>query len=167
MGRYIRGNIDETMALGTLAAADVITTALGAVNGRTLLSSIKATHTLRGYTVTDNVGPISVGVCHGDYTDQEVEDWIEQTEADSWDEGNLVAKEVSGRLIRKIGTFRAPAQTLGAQVLNEGKEMRTKLNWILNDGASIRMWAYNHGTVAVGTTDPDYVMIGQANLFPK
>ncbi len=163
--RYTRGNIRDNMALGTLAAADVITTSLGNVNGRTKVSSIKAVHSMSGFTVIDNAGPIMVGVCHGDYSDQEVEDWIEQSESTSWDRGDLPAAEISGRKIRKIGTFEQVGQSLGTQVLNDGKPITTKLNWILEDGQSIRLWAYNTGTVAVGTTDPQVVTDGHANLW--
>ncbi len=163
--RYTRGNIRDNMALGTLAAADVITTSLGNVNGRTKISSIVATHSMSGFTVTDNVGPIMVGVCHGDYSDQEVEDWIEQSESSSWDRGDLPAKEISDRKIRKIGTFQQVGQSLGTQSLNDGRPVKTKLNWVLEDGQSIRLWAYNTGTVAVGTTDPQVVTDGHANLW--
>ncbi len=164
---YTRGNIRENMALGTLAAADVITTSLGDVDGRTRISTIKATWSMSGFTVTDNVGPIMVGVCHGDYSDAEVEAWIEQTEATSWQSGSLADKEISDRRIRKIGTFGQVGQSLGNQVLNDGKPITTKLNWDLVSGQSIRIWAYNTGTVAVGTTDPQVVVDGQANLWDR
>ncbi len=167
MRGYTRGNINEVMALGTLAPVDVITTVLGAVDGRTKISSIKATWSLRGFTVTDNVGPILVGVCHGDYSDAEVEAWIEQSNATSWSSGTIQDKEISGRKIRKIGTFAQVGQSLGNQVLNDGKMITTKLNWLLVSGQSIRIWAYNTGSVAIGTTNPDVVVDGHANLWDQ
>ncbi len=167
MAGYTRGNINEVMALGTLAPNDVVTTALGAVDGRTWISSIRATWSLRGWTVIDNVGPILVGLCHGDYSDAEVEAWIEQTEATSWTSGSLADKEISDRRIRKIGTFGQVGQSLGNQVLNNGRPITTKLGWKLVSGQSVRIWAYNTGSGAVATTDPDVVVDGHANLWDR
>ncbi len=166
MGRYIRGNIDQDFALGTLAAQTGIRTALAAtVKERTLLSSVVATYALQGYTVTDNVGPIVCGLSHSDYSLIEIEEWIEQTTG-AWDEGDKVAQEVSRRQIRRVGSF-DPTLSIAAVVLNDGKPVKTKLNWILNAGQTIAVWVYNQGSVSVGTTDPDMHTTGHANLWPR
>ncbi len=167
MGRYTRGNIRINFALGTLAAADLVRSNLGDVDGRTFVSSIKAVWAMSGFTVTDNVGPIIVGCAHGDYTDAEIEAWVEQTEATSWTSGTLADKEISNRRCRKIGTFGQVGQSLGTQVLNDGKPITTKLNWLLVSGQTVALWAYNTGTVAVGTTDPQIVVDGHANLWDR
>ncbi len=165
MGRYIKGNIDLDFALGVLAPQDVVVQAVqDAVNERTLVSSIVCTYTLSGYTVVDNVGPIMVGVAHSDYVDAEIEAWIEQSTG--WDEGDKIAREVAGRLIRKIGTI-PMVTSLAASPLNDGKSIKTKLNWILNQGQNLKFWAYNHGSAAISGTDPDMHVDGHANLFPK
>ncbi len=165
MGRYIRGNIDLDFALGTLAAQDVVVSAIqDTVNERSLISSIRCTYSLSGYTVTDNVGPIMVGVAHSDYSDAEIEAWIEN--ALSWDEGDRAAQEVANLKIRKIGSI-PMVTSLAASPLNDGKPIRTKLNWIVNQGQSLKFWAYNHGSVAVGTTDPDMHVDGHANVWPR
>ncbi len=164
-GRYIKGNIDLDFALGTLAPQDVlIGSTQDQVNGRTLVSSVVATYTLSGYTVTDNVGPIMMGIAHPDYADAEIEAWIEN--ATGWDEGDKISQEIAKRLIRRIGMF-TPQVSLGAETLNEGRPIKTKLNWILNQGTGLKFWVYNHGTVAVGTTDPDVHVDGHANLWPR
>ncbi len=166
MGRYIRGNIDLDFALGTLAAQTGLRTALAAtVAERTLISSVVAQYSMSGYTVLDNVGPITVGFSHSDYSLVEIEQWIEQTTG-AWSEADLVAREISNRKIRKIGTF-DPVVGLATMTLNDGKPIRTKLNWILNAGQTLAFWAYNQGAVAVGTTDPDVHMSGHANLWPR
>jgi len=166
MGRYIRGNIDADTALGTLAAQTGIRTALAAVvTERTLVSSIVCTYGLQGFTVTDNVGPVVCGVSHSDYSLVEIEQWIEQTTG-AWAEADLVAQEISKRKIRRIGTF-APPLSLATVSLNDGKPIKTKLNWILNSGQTLAFWVYNQGSVAIGGTDPDFHATGHANLWPR
>ncbi len=165
MGCYIRGNIDETVDLGTLAAKTAILASLSVVNERTLISSIVAYWSLADFTNAIGDGPIMVGVAHSDYTLAEVEEYLEATGL--WTEGDMKAKEVSSRKIRRIGLFQSSvADSFGIAVLNDGKPIKTKLNWILNQGQSIKVWAYNAGDSALATTDPDLVMNGHANLFP-
>ncbi len=168
MGRYLRGNVDEELSLGTLASKDVVGAVFDeTVNERTLVSSIDAMWTMENFTSADGVGPIVVGVAHGDYTDAEVEEYLE--DAGQWNEGNLVAsREVAKRLIRQIGVFpAAPGGGVGSAVLNEGKPIKTKLNWILLQGQSIRLWAFNTGTGPIATTVPVVRANGHVNLFPK
>ncbi len=165
MGRYIRGNIDLDFALGTLAPQDVVVQATqDTVNGRTLVSSVVATYTLQGYTVTDNVGPLQMGVAHPDYSDAEIEEWIELVTG--WDEGDLISREKANRKIRRLGTFNPPL-SIAAESLNAGRPIKTRLNWILNQGTGLKFWTYNAGTVAIGTTDPDVHVSGHANLWPR
>ncbi len=87
MGKYIRGNIAENMALGTLAANTLISGTTDTVNERTLISSVVASYSLSGFTAGDNIGPVLVGLAHGDYSDAEIEEWVENQT--SWDEGDL------------------------------------------------------------------------------
>ncbi len=167
MGKYIRGNVDNDFSLGTLAASTgIVSQNVSTVNERTLVSSLVATWTMSGFTVGDNIGPIEVGVAHGDYSLAEIEAVLELTTG--WNEGNLTSQELSKRKIRRIGVFEAPAGGgLGAVVLNEGKSIKTKLNWILLQGQTLQYWAYNMGTGAVATTDPNVHVRGHANLWPR
>ncbi len=166
MGRYIRGAIDEDMALGTLAAKTlVIQTFADSVTERTLVTSVMLQWSMIGKTISDNQGPIMVGVSHSDYTAAEVEAWIERQ--NSWKEADLVAREISGRKIRRVGVFPEGGASLSTQVLNDGRPVKTRLNWILNAGQSLDFWAYNNGSAALATTDPNVVVSGHANLFPK
>ncbi len=101
-----------------------------------------------------------IGLAHSDYTDAEIEEYIETT--DSWDQGNLVqGKEVRKRLIRRIGIFGSSG------VLNDGKPIHTRLNWLLRTGQTISLWAYNRGASALATTDPQVVAEGHANLWGR
>ncbi len=169
MGRYIRGNVDESLTLTTLQPRDVASIDFDeTVNERTLVSSLVAAYSLDDLTEGAGIGPIMVGVAHNDYTTAEVEEFIENT--GSWDEGDLVSQEVGKRKIRVIGIFETAASVatgLGAATLNDGKAIKTKLNWILNQGQTLRLWAYNLGTAAVATTVPEISCQGHVNLFPK
>ncbi len=167
MGRYIRGQVDEEIALGTLASKTLVSQIFDeTVNERTLVTSLIATHTMSSFTPADNIGPIMVGVAHSDYSDAEIEEFIENT--GSWNEGDKVSQEVGKRLIRQIGVFdsKASGGTLDV-VLNDGKPIKTKLKWILLQGQSLRQWCYNLGGSPVATTVPDVHMQGHVNLFPK
>ncbi len=167
MGRYLRGNIDVNQSLGTLAGSTGILGAISdVVEEKALISSIVCTYALEGMTQGDNIGPISVGVAHSDYILSEIEAWIEQVTG--WAEGDLQAREVANRLIRKIGTWPAdPAGDLGAAVLNDGKSIKTKLNWVLTTGQNVTFFFYNEGGSPLATTNPNAHVVGHANLWPR
>ncbi len=164
MGRYVKGNVDEDFALGTLAANTGILEASDTVGERTRITSVDVSYTLSGMTPIDNSGPIEVGFAHSDYTLAEIEEFLELTT--SWNEGDLLDKEVSSRLIRRIGVFDTPASAGESYTLNDGKAIKTRLNWILNAGQGLNWFAYNQGGVALATTDPNVHIVGHANLFP-
>ena len=163
MGRYIRGDVDETLLLTTLGSKTGTSTIFdNVVNECTLVSSLVASYSMSEFTVAAGVGPILVGVCHSDYSIVEIEEFIEATL--SWSEADLIAREVGSRKIRKIGIFDADET---ADVLNDGKMIKTKLNWIINQGQSLKLWGYNTGSAAVVTTVPVVELQGHANLFPR
>ncbi len=166
MGRYLRGTIDEELSLSTLASLTLVEAAFDeVVNERTLVSSISAIWTMSNYTPVANAGPILVGVCHSDYSQSEIEAFIETT--GSWNEGDLTQREVANRKIRRIGIFDTPDAATDSAVLNEGRALKTKLNWILLQGQTLRLWAYNLGTAALTTTSPTIRMAGHANLWAR
>ncbi len=163
-GGYLPGNIDQDLGLATLAAKTAVLTATNTVSEKRRVSSIKAVYALSDFTVAANAGPIMVGVAHSDYTLAEIEEWIERS--GSWSMSDLVADEVRKRLIRRIGVFRIPPSAAGA-VLNDGKPIRTKLNWSLITGQGLQFFAYNLGTSALSTTSPNVNIQGKANLWPQ
>lgn len=168
MGRYLKGNVDESLSLGTLAAKTLISADFDeAVSERTFVTSLKALYALENYSPAAGIGPILVGIAHSDYSDAEIEEFIETVS--SWDEGNLVeGMEVRRRLIRKIGIFSEPSSaTDETVVLNHGNPIRTKLNWMLRTGQTINLWAYNMGTAPVAQTVPVVHCQGHANLWPR
>jgi len=166
MGRYIRGTVDTKFSLTTLAATTAVKQDFdNVVNERTLVSSIVATYSLENLTPAAADGPIMVGLAHSDYTVAEIEAVIEAT--GSWNEGDKVAQEIAKRQVRRIGVFADPQLAEQAMVLNDGKPIKTKLNWILLQGQTVAVWAYNMGSSALATTVPVLLINGHANLFPK
>ncbi len=166
MGRYIRGNVQNTLDLGTLAAATLVSaTFSGTVEERTLITSIVSTWALKNLTQGAGDGPVAVGVAHSDYTDAEIEQVLETT--GTWKEGDLVSQEIAKRKVRRIGTFQANVEDVDVIVLNDGKPIKTRLNWILTTGKTLKFWAYNEGDSALSATDPDLTILGHVNLFPQ
>ncbi len=167
MGRYIRGAIDEDLGLTTLASKTLVAVAFDeAVSQRMLVSSIVVRLSMNNWTPGAGVGPFLVGISHSDYTAAEVEAVLEAVA--SWDEGDKLAQEVSNRLVRRMGTLGEGINAASeVSVLNEGVALKFKLNWILNDGDTLDLWAYNLGTAAVSTTVPVVHCVGHANLWPR
>ncbi len=166
MGKYIRGRVDEELTMTTLAAKTLVSTIFAStVNERTLVSSIVARWSLRDFTPGSMDGPIMVGVAHSDYSDSEIEEVIENT--GTWNEGDLVSQEIGARKVRIIGIFENPSDASDAVVLNDGKPIKTKLNWILLQAQSLRLWGYNLGSSAFATTAPVTQCEGHANLWPR
>lgn len=161
---YIRGRIDEQLSTATLAAKTLVSAAFDEVTRETCrVGSIVATWAMSDLTAGAGIGPLQVGVAHSDYTDTEIEEVIENT--GSWDKGDKIAQERANRQIRTIGTFRAATTAVGDAVLNAGRPLRTRLNWLLTTGDTLRVWAYNQGSNPVATTVPIVTLQGHANLW--
>ncbi len=165
--RYLRGEIQVELTVGSLAAHD----AKLVVNGDTVidstwLSSVRLAWSLADYQALADAGPIMVGVCHSDYSAAEVEEWIENS--GSWNEGDLVNQEIAHRKIRKVGILTPPSGATAQTTLNDGKSIHTKCGWLLNEGATLKFWAYNMGDVGIsGALDGNVDITGYANLWPK
>lgn len=127
------------------------------------MSSIVASWTLSNFTPVVNSGPLAVGYCHSDYSTPELEQYLENV--DSWNEGNLVQQEIGRRKIRLVGIFEAPTAATESTVLNDGKPIKTKLNWLLSAGQTVNLFTYNLGSGSVSTTIPKVAVRGHANLW--
>ncbi len=165
--KYISGSIDHRLQIGsTLAANTLVGSNIAQVTVDTCrISSIKCSYSLNNLTPLQNMGPIIVGVAHSDYTDAEVEQWLET--AGSWDRGNTSAREQRSRMVRQIGRFSIgpDGSAADAHVLNGGRPIKTKLNWLLTEGQTVKFWAFNAGSVANATTNPNFEIQGSANLW--
>ncbi len=134
---------DDSLALSTLATKDVIAAVIGDNPGIEMYAKMaRLSWALIGLTEGD--GPIVVGIAHEDYTDAEVEAYIENST--SWVSQDLIAQEIAQRKIRIVGqlTFRNP-------VLNDGKPIDTPMRWVNGDGQTMRFFAYNAGALLLTT----------------
>ncbi len=166
--RYIRGVLDEQIALGTLGPEDVLTQDSDVVTETAWLSSIKATWALIDFSPGTQDGPLLVGIAHSDYTSTEIEGWIEQAAGASWSQADLIAtREVGRRLIKQIGVFTNLGPTAAsADALNDGRPITTKCGWPLATGQGVRYWVYNSGTGTLATGAFVHVN-GHANIWPR
>ncbi len=148
-------------ALGTLAASDVQANNIAdTLDEEAFLISADLVWSIRDLTATE--GPIVVGICHSDYAASEIEEYLEN--AGSWDRGDLINQEISGRgrRIRTVGSFSGNSTE---ETLNDGKPIRTKCGWKLITGQTLKFWAYNKSGAAL-TTGAEVVVEGQAFFRP-
>ncbi len=136
--------ISPRMSLGTLATQIVLLASLtGTADGAYRAVSIKATWSLVNGTAGD--GPISVGFAHGDYTILEIKECLES--ATSISIGNKQFQERANRLVRVVGTLGGA----GTSKLNDGQQVKTRLNWAIPIGTIINIFAYNESAGGLTT----------------
>lgn len=127
------------IALGTLGNNTLISVTTGENPVQEMwLMSVDLTWGMQDLTVGE--GPILVGVAHEDYTDTEIEEYLENT--GSWNPSKLIEKERAGRKVRVAGLF---AGQLAQEYLNDGKPIRTRCGWRNAENQSLKLWAYNRG----------------------
>jgi len=164
--KYLRGNIDHKLPLDVLAANTLVGNNIAdTVVDTTWVSSVKAAWTLAEFTPAAGDGPILVGIAHSDYSDAEIEAFVENITG-SWDAGDLVSQEIARRKIRVVGTFPSPDTSVATIVLNDGRQLTTKAGWSLSEGDTIRIWAYNTGDSSL-TAGSAVRVNGHANLWPQ
>lgn len=161
---YMKGQIEIDLPLSTLAASTLVRELVAdTVTEPATVSSIVCTYAMTKYSPAQGAGPIQVYVAHSDYTIAEIEEVIENQ--DSWSMADRIARERSKRWVRHIGTFDTPANAAENAVLNDGKPIRTKLNWALQGTQTLQFAFYNDGSVALATTSPECNVRGYANLW--
>ncbi len=159
MGRYLRGSVDKSLALATLATNTLLSGDFSnTVNERARISSAVLQWAIKDLTAGE--GPIMVGLAHSDYSDAEIEAWIENT--GSWNEGDKVQQEIAKRFIREVGVFNGLASE---ESLNDGRPIKTKLNWTLLQGQTLSAWAFQKSGANL-TTGAIIVTEGHVNIFP-
>ncbi len=87
--KYLRGNIDLDMLLGTLGAESLISQAVPDVlTEKAWCSSVKASYSMQALTKSPTTGPITIGVAVSDYTSAEIEQFVENL--GSWEQGSQI-----------------------------------------------------------------------------
>jgi len=154
LNRYRQPPVNATLDLETLDSLDVIGSELtpaAASKYRVLSVAL----TVGCVNLTAGEGPISIGYADGDYTDAEIEQYLEVV--GGFTLGNRVEQEQANRIIRRIATIDSLEP-----MANDGQPIKTKLNWLVDIGKTTRFWAYNLG--AQLTTGATVKIDGVANI---
>ncbi len=138
-----RPRVASTVAVGALVTKDATSGAIvNASDSKYLLSSVELTYTWELATATE--GPLLVGIAAGDYTAAEIEECIEAVGSINLDD--KIAQEQSNRLVRQIATLNPDDVTA-----NDGKPIKTKLNWVVAIGSQPQAFVYNQGAQTITT----------------
>ncbi len=143
--RLVVVNIEMSVALGTLNANTVIrdSPSAGELFSRSLfVISSDLYCSMRG---TTGEGPIQIGWAHDDLSVAEI---LEGIQADTADRNDQIALERAGRKIRTIGVFPALASE---GVLNDGKNIRTRLGFMVDTGSGVALYALNRSGAQLTT----------------
>ncbi len=125
------------VGLGALATnVAIIAARYGNADGAYRIMTCIDTWSTNDHTVGE--GPILVGYAHGSYTVTQIKEFIES--GSSISVGSKLAQEQAGRLIRHVGTF---AGEDASETLNDGKPIKTRLNWAIPIGTNLNIFAYN------------------------
>ncbi len=161
--KFRSGTLEIDLALTTLAAKTLVSQSSETVVDMARISSLKANYGITGFTPADGVGPFLFGVAHSDYTNTEIEVFIEQ--AGSWDLGDKQSQEVRSRRIKILGAIGQEASGVQNMIFNDGRPLKSKLNWLLSEGDGLDFWVYNMGDNPVATTVPQFVAFGNASIW--
>ncbi len=145
--RLRKVKIAASLAIGALASLDVISGAgTSALTNTLRVISVNAAYSISdiGNAVDDS---FQFGWAHSDYSATEIEECLEATL--SMDVGNKVAQEQANRLVREIGMVNSVSAATGAGgPFNDGRQVKTRLNWLLSIGDTLNLWVRNaSGTV--------------------
>jgi len=137
-----RVGVESGLAVGALTTGDVT---IGALT-QSSLNKYRVTSVDLTYAISDLAALIDdnfqFGIAYGDYTSAEVEECLES--ASSIDIGNKIEREQANRLVRHIGSISGNQVTVGAGLtFNDGRSMRTKLNWLIGIGDVLNLWVRN------------------------
>ncbi len=108
--------------------------------------SADLTWTLQG-TITDGEGPLGFGIAHGDFSADEIEEYLNLSLTGPFDKINN-EKNSRGRYIRRVGRFPQHNADAPSNQFNDGKPIKTKLNWMNESGQNTAIWCENQGAGA-------------------
>ncbi len=133
----------KSLALSTLGSLIVIPLTLtGAADGAYRCVSVSVSWSIVGMTAGD--GPIVCGFNHSDYTVTEIKECLEISNSISV--GLKVEQEKANRWVRPVGSLEESQDDL-----NDGRPIKTRLNWLMPIGKSVEMFAFNTGVAGMNT----------------
>ncbi len=136
-----RVRVTPSLALGTLSPAIVIAGGIsGAASNTYRAVSVHMTWTAELLLE----GPVIVGYAHSDYTITEIKESIEASA--SIDPGRKIEREKANRLVRLVGALSPDEDSL-----NDGRPVKTKLNWLIAPGDEVNAFAYNDSSAVLTT----------------
>lgn len=142
---WFRIPVKKTESLSTLADGTLVLEALtGVLEMNARITSADLSFALDG--ATPGEGPLQIGVSHGDYSVAEVEENLEV--AGLLGPAAKIEQEQSNRLVRTVATF---GSVSASEVVNDGKSVKTRLNWLIEEGNFLAMWTYNNSGAPLTT----------------
>ncbi len=145
------------VACGALAAQDVTSGNLTATSANPYrVMSLDLSWSLVDLGATSDDGQ-EFGVAHSDYSAAEIEECLEQE--GSIDVGNKVEQEQANRLVRTIGQMTGAPGTGAGLSFNDGRRVKTKLNWAIGIGDRVVIWIRN-GSGTIWTTGAQVITNG-------
>ncbi len=135
----------NSLLVTALATQDLVKGALtAAVVATTRVVSMEMTWGWSDIAAAIDDG-LEFGVAHSDYTAAEIEEALEANS--SMDMGDKIRQEQANRLIRSIGVITGSSIVGGGIQFNDGKPIKTRLNWLLNIGDTLDVWVRNSSGV--------------------
>lgn len=95
--------------------------------------------------LTAGEGPLRVGFNNSDLTDDQCE---EALDAAPTSQADIILMERTKRPVREAGRFAGLSTN---EVLNDGVAVRTRLGFVLDEGAELDFWVRNEGEAALTT----------------
>ncbi len=136
--------VETTLSLGSLSADAVLLSALTAF-GITKVRLISADLTWSRKGATVNEGPVRVGLANNNLAIGEV---AEKLDARPTSQTDIIAMERSRRPVRDAGAFQGENAN---ETLNDGKVIRTKLGFVLDEGAELSIFVRNKSGASLTT----------------
>jgi len=131
------------IALSTLAAGVVVA---GGTTG-VAPNSYRAVSSEQVWAIENlntGEGPLVVGYAHSDYTVTEIKEAIDASA--SIDPGLKIERERANRLVRIVGVI-----TSDVDRLNDGRPLKTRLNWLITPGDEVNIFALNDSGATLTT----------------
>ncbi len=135
-------NCDHELSLGTLALNTAVIDGIQGNADRPIwFVSVDGIWSIK--ELTDLDGPIVVGYAHSDYTVTEIKEFLEINAGFNF--SDMLTRERQARKIRVAAVLQPSGGAETDWVANDGRPIRTKLNWGCPSGSTLNMFAYNRG----------------------